>query len=166
MINLHERMLPTSAAIEPATSWSPVRRRIQLSHRGRPRGLNPWPPRLQSDGASKLETVHPTEPPRPACTVCQLSFWGFSRLNWLQKQTDLYVHCLQRQGISGFSRIRVNQLFSYITSVFLSYAKPVHLLCLLSFWMCPSLTWISPINKQIYNLIHIYGLAGLGTSKY
>ena len=34
MINLHERMLPTSAAIEPATSWSPVGQRIQLSHRG------------------------------------------------------------------------------------------------------------------------------------
>ena len=35
MINLHERMLPTSAGIVPATSWSPVGRRIQLSHRGR-----------------------------------------------------------------------------------------------------------------------------------
>ena len=35
MINLHERMLPTSAGVEPATSWSPVVRRIQLSHRGR-----------------------------------------------------------------------------------------------------------------------------------
>ena len=34
MINLHKRMLPTSAAVEPATSWSPVRWRIQLSHRG------------------------------------------------------------------------------------------------------------------------------------
>ena len=34
MINLHERMLPTSAGVEPAT-WSPVGRRIQLSHRGR-----------------------------------------------------------------------------------------------------------------------------------
>ena len=33
MINLHERMLPTSAGVEPAT-WSPVGRRIQLSHRG------------------------------------------------------------------------------------------------------------------------------------
>ena len=33
MINLHERMLPTSAGVEPATSWSPVRQRIQLSHR-------------------------------------------------------------------------------------------------------------------------------------
>ena len=28
-------MLRTSAGVEPATSWSPVRRRIQLSHRGR-----------------------------------------------------------------------------------------------------------------------------------
>ena len=37
MINLHERMLPTSAGVEPTTSWSPVGRRIQLSHRGRPK---------------------------------------------------------------------------------------------------------------------------------
>ena len=35
MINLHERMLPTLAGVDPATSWSPVRQRIQLSHRGR-----------------------------------------------------------------------------------------------------------------------------------
>ena len=35
MINLHETMLPTSAGVEPATSWSPVGRRIQPSHRGR-----------------------------------------------------------------------------------------------------------------------------------
>ena len=34
MINLHERMLPTTAGVEPATAWSPVGRRIQLSHRG------------------------------------------------------------------------------------------------------------------------------------
>ena len=34
MTNLHERMLPTSAGVEPMTSWSPVGRRIQLSHRG------------------------------------------------------------------------------------------------------------------------------------
>ena len=35
MINLHERMLPTSVGVEPATSWSAVGQRIQLSHRGR-----------------------------------------------------------------------------------------------------------------------------------
>ena len=40
MINLHERMLPTSAGVEPATSWSPVGRRIQLSHRGRQISIN------------------------------------------------------------------------------------------------------------------------------
>ena len=34
MINLHERMLPTSAGVEPMTSWSTVGRRIQPSHRG------------------------------------------------------------------------------------------------------------------------------------
>ena len=28
-------MLPTSAGVEPATSWSPVGQRIQLNHRGR-----------------------------------------------------------------------------------------------------------------------------------
>ena len=28
-------MLPTSAGVEPATSWSSVGRRIQLSHRGK-----------------------------------------------------------------------------------------------------------------------------------
>ena len=35
MIDLHERMLPTSVGVEPVTSWSPVGRRIQLSHQGR-----------------------------------------------------------------------------------------------------------------------------------
>ena len=34
MINVHERMLLTSAGVESATSWSPVGRRIQLSHQG------------------------------------------------------------------------------------------------------------------------------------
>ena len=33
-INLHERMLPTLEGVEPVTSWSPVGRHIQLSHRG------------------------------------------------------------------------------------------------------------------------------------
>ena len=30
--------------------------------------------------------------------------------SWLQKPTDLDLHCLQRQGISGFSRTRVKTL--------------------------------------------------------
>ena len=43
MINLHERMLPTSAGVEPATFWSPVGRHIQLSHRGGPFFCLTWP---------------------------------------------------------------------------------------------------------------------------
>ena len=37
-INLHGRMLPTSAGVEPATSWSPVGWCIQLSNPGRHNG--------------------------------------------------------------------------------------------------------------------------------
>ena len=34
------------------------------------------------------------------------------QISWLlQKPTDLDLHCLQRQGISGFSRIRVKKLY-------------------------------------------------------
>ena len=32
----------------------------------------------------------------------------------LQKPTDLDLHCLQRQGISGFSRARVNSLPTHL----------------------------------------------------
>ena len=35
------------------------------------------------------------------------------QISWLlQKPTDLDLHCLQRQGISGFSRTRVNILIN------------------------------------------------------
>ena len=34
MINLHERMLSTSAGVEPATSWSPVGWRWRSGNRG------------------------------------------------------------------------------------------------------------------------------------
>ena len=34
MINLHERMLPTSAGVEPATSWSPVGRASNCATEG------------------------------------------------------------------------------------------------------------------------------------
>ena len=40
MINLHERMLPTSVGVEPATFWSPIGWHIQLSHRS-------WPDQCQ-----------------------------------------------------------------------------------------------------------------------
>ena len=35
-------MLPTLAGVEPATSWSPAGRRIQLSHQAGRKGLNSW----------------------------------------------------------------------------------------------------------------------------
>ena len=36
------------------------------------------------------------------------------QISWLlQKPTDLDLHCLQRQGISGFSRTRVNKFFCF-----------------------------------------------------
>ena len=31
------------------------------------------------------------------------------QISWLLKPTDLDLHCLQRQGISGFSRTKVKQ---------------------------------------------------------
>ena len=40
------------------------------------------------------------------------------QISWLlEKLTDLDLHCLQRQGISGFSRTRVNQLSGLAKSV-------------------------------------------------
>ena len=59
MINLHGRMLPTSAGVEPATSWSPVGWHIQLSHWGRHLlpGINPagWV-------ANSVDSDHMTHP--------------------------------------------------------------------------------------------------------
>ena len=46
-------MLPTSAGVEPAPSWSPVGRRIQLSHRGR----------LNAEGNQSC--MHSTQMPPP-----------------------------------------------------------------------------------------------------
>ena len=40
------------------------------------------------------------------------------QISWLlQKPTDLDLHCLQRQGISGFSRTRVNTIYQFIKHV-------------------------------------------------
>ena len=39
------------------------------------------------------------------------------QISWLlQKPTDLDLHCLQKQGISGFSRTRVNKFGSILPS--------------------------------------------------
>ena len=40
------------------------------------------------------------------------------QISWLvQKPTDLNLHCLQRQGISGFSRTSVKMLFNWNNTV-------------------------------------------------
>ena len=69
MINLHERMLPTSAGVEPATSWSPVGRRIQLSHRGRQKKKQKKKTKKKTSENSRDETVpkvaRVTPPPPP-----------------------------------------------------------------------------------------------------
>ena len=70
MINLHERMLPTSVGIEPATSWSPVGRRILLwngmgksifyesrQYRGGNGELVHWTPFRQKLVTANLEAV-------------------------------------------------------------------------------------------------------------
>ena len=72
------------------------------------------------------------------------------QISWLlQKPTDLDLHCLQRQGISGFSRTRVKVLLQLIphtvlcwsiwnSAAILSWSLDVYVvLALWSFW----LTW-------------------------
>ena len=94
MINLHERMLPTSAGVEPATSWSPVGRRIQLSHRGR---------HMQA-----VETLIRRRILRSliwVCTVCQLPFYGSPDYNGLKKSQYLGL-------IQYFCNIQVRSLIN------------------------------------------------------
>ena len=48
------------------------------------------------------------------------------QISWLlQKPTDLDLHCLQRQGIMGFSRMRVNKNISkhYLQLLYPAYIK-------------------------------------------
>ena len=51
-------------------------------------------------------------------------------ISWLlQKPTDLDLHCLQRQGISGFSRTRVKthqQVVKWMGSVWEKYGKELY----------------------------------------
>ena len=44
------------------------------------------------------------------------------QISWLQKPTDLDLHCLQRQDISGFSRTRVKEILSVsLSSLYVFY---------------------------------------------
>ena len=74
-------MLPTSAGVEPATSWSPVRRRIQLSHRGRHQNhLTFW----SADPSKSIGKQC-----RPRSNVCLFLLWlyvGFNNLSVIVQQ--------------------------------------------------------------------------------
>ena len=74
-----KKMLPTSVGVEPATSWSPVGRRIQLSHGG-------W----HAHGAVKIvfhiQVEEKHGPGRPKATWKQLTErdcreWKLSAIN-------------------------------------------------------------------------------------
>ena len=48
------------------------------------------------------------------------------QISWLlQKPTDLDLHCLQRQGLSGFSRTRVNYLFVYYVNMIFLFSAGI-----------------------------------------
>ena len=79
MINLHERMLPTLAGVEPATSWSPVGRRIKLSHRCRRllfdfRIYNVMTLKIRSK-SPKSNQFFPPPPPPPHTHTPPPSWW-------------------------------------------------------------------------------------------
>ena len=48
--------------------------------------------------------------------------------NSLQKPTDLDLHCLQRQGISGFSRTRVNGSVFFLLCWGLTTRQPLRVI--------------------------------------
>ena len=48
----------------------------------------------------------------PDQLVCQI------QISWLLKPTDLDLHCLRRQGISGFSRTRLNLISRVMNGIY------------------------------------------------
>ena len=85
------------------------------------------------------------------------------QISWLlQKPTDLDLHCLQRQGISGFSRTRVNiQLIFDSWELYLWICAPSLRIC--SVWSESSLQalWIGKDTRLLqvtrhWRLINLY----------
>ena len=80
------------------------------------------------------------------------------QISWpLQKPTDLDLHCLQRQGISGFSRTRVNKYMYVFLQDFDSEKRKV---------ICKTLRFVAHSNgatlqvnySMIYFLIGFYDI--------
>ena len=71
------------------------------------------------------------------------------QISWLlQKPTDLDLHCLQRQGISGFSRTRVNVAFLKKTD------KPSSFCSKLPSYLSQQVFAFYTLNSQITDGIH------------
>ena len=74
------------------------------------------------------------------------------QISWfLQKPTDLDLHCLQRQGISGFSRTRVkwNRYSFWGGNIFENY------FCL-RFEKQSTLKWMERISKQQVSKVAVH----------
>ena len=90
------------------------------------------------------------------------------QISWLlQKPTDLDLHCLQRQGVSGFSRTRVNsELFFHVVVYNCKLlntwgTRRLHLTCLFADMYKASLTKPNPCplytrQKGTSNLWQVY----------
>ena len=64
------------------------------------------------------------------------------QISWLlQKPTDLDLHCLQRQGISGLSRTRVN-IHENHDSLLIIYEKVCQLNILSGFFTVSLIQWL------------------------
>ena len=80
-------------------------------------GLNPRPPGLQSDGVSKWATEAGSDYLILDFNTNSHTYWQTVQIQicWLlQKPTDLDLHCLQMQGIFGFSRTRIKSVCVYV----------------------------------------------------
>ena len=71
------------------------------------------------------------------------------QISWLlQKPTDLNLHCFQRQGISGFSRTRVNQILAVFFFFFF------FLICYPQFSLAPLISRTQWLSKVEFRLEH------------
>ena len=81
------------------------------------------------------------------CRSRSVGFWVQIQISWLlTKPTDLDLHCFQRQGLSRFSRTRVNSFISLFKHMSLVARKRLFKLSVESIFQC---TCLGPLNKAI-----------------
>ena len=112
MINLHERMLPTSAGVEPATSWSPVGRASNCATEAGTKfeKSHIWYALVVMDITYAIIKVHLTEPYdviKHHSNV--ITIWRTSAINvtaWLQISTFRNERCARKRiyhGCEGYT---------------------------------------------------------------